>query len=392
MKLEKVIMGAEFNPANLVTSHEIFSRKSESVDDNGLVIEQKKFADDSLFSPRIFGNMDSNEDYSCSCGKMHGKFYEGTVCQKCQTPVEFVGLNINKYGWIDLSLSKYDENGVVIQLGNGFHVIQYIAYSQLEKIIGRDVLRNIIQVRNTITITGDLDDSEIEEIRNQSEKNKYFYIGIEEFYNKYNEVLEYYHELSGRKNEKLYKFLINKEDVFTDKIPVISIILRPAMRTADGLKLDSINIKYQNILKNIEMLKDVNLIKIIRDSTIEQIQAEFMQLSEEIMESIKSKAGLIRNQICGNRINFSARNIISPAKAGYKMDEIVLPYLTFLELYRFEIISIIKETENITFKAAEKVWYNATLALDDKVYLIMKKMISDNEIGVLLNRKWIAAL
>jgi methenyltetrahydromethanopterin cyclohydrolase len=31
-------------------------------------------------------------------------------------------------------------------------------------------------------------------------------------------------------------------------------------------------------------------------------------------------------------------------------------------------------------------WYNATLKLSEKVYLIIKKMISDNEIGVLLNR------
>ena len=67
-----------------------------------------------------------------------------------------------------------------------------------------------------------------------------------------------------------------------------------------------------------------------------------MLLSEEILDAVKSKSGIIRNQICGTRINFSARNIISPARAGIKIDEIVLPYLTFLELYKFEIISILK--------------------------------------------------
>ena len=183
----------------------------------------------------------------------------------------------------------------------------------------------------------------------------------------------------------------NREEIFTDKIPVVSIILRPAMRTADGLKLDDINIKYQNILKNLEILQDVNMIKIIRDSTIEQIQAEFMLLSEEVLDAIKSKSGLIRNQICGTRINFSARNIISPASAGYKIDEIVLPYLTFLELYKFEIINIIKTTEGITLKQAEKVWFDATLGFSEKIWKIMKKMITDNEVGVLLNRKVIAA-
>lgn len=348
--------------------------------------EQKRFSENSLFSRTIFGDIDSKEEYSCDCGALQGKFYEGSECPKCQTPVTFVGLNINKFGWIDLSLSKYNEDGVVIEEGNGCHLIEYIPYAQLEKIIGRENLRNIIQVRNTISITGEFVEDELEEIRNADPANKYYYVGIEQFYHKYNEILDYYYELKGKKNKDLYEFLKNKDEIFTDKIPVISIILRPAMRTADGLKLDDINIKYQNILKNLEILKDVNTIQIIRDSAIEQIQAEFMMLSEEILDAIKSKSGIIRNQICGTRINFSARNIISPAVAGYKIDEIVLPYLTFLELYKFEIINVIRTTENISLKAAEKIWYNATMKYNERVYLIMKKMISDNEVGVLLNR------
>jgi DNA-directed RNA polymerase beta' subunit len=339
-----------------------------------------------LFSRTIFGDIDSKEEYSCDCGALQGKFYEGSECQKCNTPVTFVGLNINKFGWIDLSLSKYNEEGNLIEQGNGCHLIEYIPYAQLEKIIGRENLRNIIQIRNTISITGEFVEDELEEIRNSDPACKYYYIGIEGFYNKYNEILDYYYELEGGKNKDLYEFLKNKDEIFTDKIPVISVILRPAMRTADGLKLDDINIKYQNILKNLEILKDVNTIQIIRDSAIEQIQAEFMMLSEEILDAIKSKSGIIRNQICGTRINFSARNIISPAVAGYKIDEIVLPYLTFLELYKFEIINVIRTTENISLKAAEKIWYNATMKYNERVYLIMKKMISDNEVGVLLNR------
>lgn len=326
------------------------------------------------------------EEYACECGKFQGKFYEGTVCPSCGKPVEFVGLNIDKYGWIDLSLSKYNEDGVLIEKGNGCHVIEYIPYLQLEKVIGRDNLRQIIHVRNTITITGDVDTEELEALREISPEAKYYYYGIEGFFEKYDEILEYYWELRGNKHQKVYEYLKNRDLVFTDKIPVVSIILRPAMRIEGGLKLDDINIKYQNILKNLSMLRDPNLIPIIRDATIEQIQAEFMLLSEEVLEAIKSKAGLIRNQICGTRINFSARNIISPAKAGVGIDEIVVPYLTFLELYKFEIISILRETEGITIKQAEKEWYGATLKFSEKVYLIMKKMIEDNEVGVLLNR------
>lgn len=409
-----------------------FSVVSPNFQMNG--VEQKKFADDGLFSKRIFGDMDTKEDYSCECGKLKGKFYEGRVCQKCETPVQFVGLNINKYGWIDLSLSTYNEDGVKIAEGDGFHLIEYIPYSQLEKLIGREHLRAIIQTKNTINVHGDQNIEELIEYRNSNPLYKYYYIGIEGFYENYNEVLNYYYGLTidkmtkkqlenllnnysiqmpvkplcdcgecedckkyaiernkfieefGEKTNPLYNSVSDRDTVFTDKIPVISIILRPAMRTSEGLKVDDINIKYMNILKNLEILRDKNIIPIIRNATTEIIQAEYMQLSEEIMEAIKRKSGLIRNQICGTRINFSARNIISPAKAGYAIDEIVVPYLTFLELYRFEIINVLKNTENISFKAAEREWYKATLKLDEKIYLIMKKMITDDEVGVLLNR------
>ena len=96
--------------------------------------------------------------------------------------------------------------------------------------------------------------------------------------------------------------------------------------------------------------------------------------------------GLIRNQICGTRINFSARNIISPAKAGYKMDEIVLPYMTFLELYKYEIMNVLCKVKNIDLIEANKIVFNAMINFDEDVYMIMKKIISEEEIGVLLNR------
>jgi hypothetical protein len=200
-------------------------------------------------------------------------------------------------------------------------------------------------------------------------------------------ILKYYHDLHGKKEEKIRSFLEGVDEVFTDKIPVISIVLRPAMRTADGLKLDELNNVYINILKNVEILNDeVNLTEIIRDITVELIQAEYFQLSTKIMDNIKSKSGLIRNQIMGTRVNFSARNIISPAKAGYKVDEIVLPYLTFLYLYKLEIVNIVSRIKGISLFEAEEVWHKASLKVDQEVYKVMKKIITDEEIGILLNR------
>jgi DNA-directed RNA polymerase beta' subunit len=372
MKLKKISSGVFFDPEKIVSNSDIFSRKSEFIDLGDRREEQKTFSDDGLFSKRIFGDLNTSSEYSCECEKYTGKVNEGLVCDVCNSEVKLQEANIDKIGWIDLK---------------EVYVIKYISYMLLEKVIGRENLKSIIHIPNTITIDGDLEKTEIEQIQKSSPEHKYWHIGIQEFKDKYQEVLKYYFELHNRKEEAIYKFLEDSEDIFTSKIPVISTVLRPAMRTDEGLKLDAINNIYINILKNVEILNDkIELIQIVKDLTVEAIQAQYFQLSQEIMDNIKSKGGLIRNQIMGTRINFSARNIISPARSGYKIDEIVLPYMTFLYLYKLEIMNVLVRVKNIKFNEAEKVWYNATLSLDEEVYMVMKKMITDEEVGILLNR------
>jgi DNA-directed RNA polymerase beta' subunit len=372
MKLRKINSITNFNPENVITSPDIYSRKSELINQDGTNTEVKIFADDSLFSKRIFGDLNTQNEYSCKCEKFTGKLFEGVICDICNSQVELVEANIDKIGWIDLK---------------DFYIIKYISYMLLEKVIGRENLRMITKSPDKITIDGNIDLEEVKKVQSQNENQKYWFIGTQEFKSKYLEVLDYYHKLNEEKEKKSYEFLKDSDDIFTNKIPVISIVLRPAMRTADGLKMDELNNIYINILTSVKILDDkTNNNELSKIITLEALQAQYFQLSQEILENVKSKGGLIRNQIMGTRINFSARNIISPAKAGYKIDEVVLPYLTFLNLYKYELINTISRIKEIKIIEAEKLWYKATLKLDEEIHMIMKKMIMDQEVAILLNR------
>ena len=388
MKLVRKPSIVTFNTNNIGSNPEILGKKIKIFDDEEGYIDEKEFSDDGLFSKRIFGDTENTDtEYSCECGNLKGKFYEGVVCEKCGTPVRFCEANINKVGWIDLSGAKYSEDGTIIEPGSDFKIIKYIAYLFLEKIIGKDNLKNIIHIPNIITITGELDIENIEKIRNESADKKYWYIGIIEFAEKYQEILDYYYKLHNINNQELYNFVSNPFDTFTNKIPVISALLRQCMRTADGLKLDEINNIYIRIIKNNKILNNkTTTLQIIKNSMLEMIQAEYFSLNEYILDLIKGKQGLIRSSICGARVNYSARSIISPAFEGRKIDEIVVPYKTFLELFKFEIINILKKLKNITFREAEIIHFNAGLQFNEEVYEIMKKIIKEDDIEVLLNR------
>jgi hypothetical protein len=69
-----------------------------------------------------------------------------------------------------------------------------------------------------------------------------------------------------------------------------------------------------------------------------------------------------------------------------KANEIKLSYLTFLELYKYEIMSHICKMDGITMTDASDLWYKAAINFNPKVYEIMKYLIKKKKIRVLVNR------
>lgn len=394
MKLVRKPSIFAFNPHDIVSNHEIYGRRARRTDHvSENINDERVFNEDGLFSEVIFGNFETQENFSCKCHNMTGKFYEGCECPKCHTLVTFTEANINKNGWIDISGNKYQEDGTIAEQGAGFKIIKYVAYMFLEKLIGKTNLKQIIHTPNIINIEGELDQDIIKNIQNESPEKKYWHIGLMDFYKNYNDIISYYYSINKVNDQELFDFLCDPFEVFTDKIPVISALLRPAVRTADGLKLDEINTIYVRILKNNKILNSkINQLQLIQNSMLEMIQSEYFQLSEYIIESISGKDGLIRKQICGTRIDFTARSIITPADSNVGMGEVVLPYLTFLELYRYEITNILSKIKHIGIKAADNIVREAKNEFNNEIYLIMQKMVKDEECAILLNRNPTIAL
>ncbi len=377
----------EARPDLEVTNPEIFTKKTETVEENDTIEDRNIFSDDGLFSKRIFGDLNSENEYTCKCGKFYGKFYDGVYCNKCGTEVVNVTPSIERSGWINL---------------RGNYIVKYIPYQILEKMFGKENILNIIRHPNVLDINGNICQDYIREIRGNIAERRYWYVGLAYFREHYNEILDYYfilkHKIGGPekleeyldanpKEKELYYFMYDPDEIFTDKISVMSTVLRPGVMTANGFRLDSINIIYVNILKNAAILKNTtDRIDLLLNSTLEEIQAWYFQLGVKILTSIKSKPGLIRNQMCGARLNNSARNIISPARAGIKIDELEVPYLTFMNLYKFEIINTLKQLKNITNNKAMEIWESASTHFNKDMHTLMTKIIEEEDIGVIFNR------
>jgi len=222
------------------------------------------------------------------------------------------------------------------------------------------------------------------------EKNPYRNIGMDEFRHNFDEIIQYIYENATTKEKDNLMSLINnnRDKIFINKIPIYSITLRPALMIKDTLKLDEVNNYYNLIIRNSNLIKAEIDNDVINMPLLYTIQNEANKVFDKVLENIKGKDGFIRNNMIGSRINFSSRNVITPLPKGYKLDEVVLPYLTFLELYKFHIINIISRVKKITIVQATNIWYQATTNFSNEIYDIMMDIINKTNKGckILLNR------
>jgi len=102
----------------------------------------KLFTTDGIFSEKIFGKSVDEEEYSCECGELLGRFYKAELCKSCNSIVTKRSSSIDKFGWIDLK---------------DYYVIKPFFYNQIKKVVGK-YFNEIINFEPKITITGNFED------------------------------------------------------------------------------------------------------------------------------------------------------------------------------------------------------------------------------------------
>lgn len=319
-----------------------------------------------LFGSDLSGNMDENNTYSCICGSMYGKFNKNEICPNCSTEV--------------LHYDSYKKKGWIISLHD---VIVPYWYKYIGKVVGFETLKRILQYNNNIDENGNLitiDPSTVE---------KYSGIGIIEFYNKFDEIMEYY-KIQNNKDE-YYEFIMNnKKYVFTKHIPVAHLSVRPILKVAGKIIYSEINKNYTSVVSNI-LSANRNTSKtdkmLVRKLTLlYEAQHAYNIIDEELLSMISGKEGEIRKNLLGCRVNFSARMVITPIVDEHRINEIHLPYLTAIELYKYEILNTLVSKYDYQVKDAEEKIEKAKLTFDKSIYLIMNKILVNKNTKLMINR------
>jgi DNA-directed RNA polymerase beta' subunit len=327
-----------------------------------------KFNIDGVFSEKVFGKLGNGIDYSCNCGHLEGEFNLGVKCTipTCNSKVEFKGLNLAREGWIDLNMP----------------IFHPLLFRYIKKIISKPVLDRIIAYKAKVDKNGHIIHPEF--------SLPYEGIGMISFIENFELILSEFLAKKKNKNIDDYNFIEKYKDLlFIEKFPIINAKLRPALMINNDLDYHEINNHYNGLIKNSNILKNLSDVE-VTEFNVNALLAKNQELANNIFDSIiaelSNKGGYIRNNLFGNRVNFSSRLVITPLSGEFSMDEIVLPYVAGMELLKPSIIRKIKMLKKVnTFKASQ-IWSEGLLKFDKFLHKIMTELIKSPNIRILLNR------
>lgn len=306
------------------------------------------------------------ERYRCKCGAFKGKLFEGEECPLCHTKVEFKDANIEFTGWISL--------------GDNYILNPYY-YNKLCECIGKSIIPEIINRKSIVDLNGNLGLA-TEDETGEKPKHPYVGIGLIEFRQKFEEVMNYFKEKKKKKAPEIDRLISESSSVFCSHIPIYSTLLRPQSSTSDTYYFNTIDKHINPLFSLSEKVK--NCEEIDKHLILSRIQYRVNALWEENFKLLNGKEGLIRGQILGGALNFTSRNVIIPDPT-LRDDQLDLSYHTFLELFKFKIIYYLMKMDDISLAKAYHIWDNA-YKYDNRIYEIMQFMVKKEKPKVLINR------
>lgn len=338
----------------------------------------------SFFGTDIGDDQACEEVHSCACKHLIGMAYDGDICPICGTIVEFQDSDLTKTGWIIL---------------DRFQIISPIYWAKLCDALGsfegEKVAERIIKVSYEEDGEIAYNDKELNELK----KHPFLKKGMLWLLDNIFEVLDYYAAKKPGKRALFDELRAESGIMSAHSIPVYSAILRTEVPGEKGGKVYKmkINTAFQSIIRianyingiEKEDLTDPRIINSIQKQ-LYAIQIELGNIFNIIFEECTSKNGIIQSKILGGRCNWSARNVITASSGILRADQVELGYVTFMELYRYELINLYTKVNQCTIREASNAWKKGLTHFDKNYYSIIQYMTTDKKcrkrLAILISR------
>lgn len=110
-----------------------------------------------------------------------------------------------------------------------------------------------------------------------------------------------------------------------------------------------------------------------REELLYDLTMKYQELYAEIENILSGKKGSLRGVYSG-RTTFSSRSVIVP-EPTLRVDEVILPYQSLVELLQQSIINILQRSYHINYSKAHEIWSDAQRQPNQIVIDIINSMI-----------------
>ena len=323
--------------------------------------------------------------YSCECGYLKSHINHGIECPVCRTICRFVDDDFEMFGWIILK-DKY-------------HLIHPKFYDTLDYIFGaskyneeRKKMKGS-KLKNIIHYSPDVDEHGNNErpCSFKPEKEPFYGIGMMEFYNRFDEILDYYIKLYPKKEEYYKEIQYYRNIVFIHSIPVFTTHLRPSDIKDGYMYFEPTNGFYTIINNNVARInkdqKKMDNDPKTKNLKLYDTQMKLKDLTDEILNILSGKKGVLR-MLVGARYNYACRAVIAQDPT-LRIDQVKLPYTELVICLQQQIENILMRSYNISPSEAYDWWKNAIATYDERIGEIINMIIKSHPNGgipVIINR------
>lgn len=334
--------------------------------------------DEGIFSPKFGRNLADVDKfgtrYACSCRRTTDRINNGTICPYCGTKVKYVDDNFDYFGFL-----KLDDYYIIHP--NLFKSIQYfIGSKRLDHILKYDDYKN----RDGYSLAYN---------PRRTNDEPFYGIGMIEFMNRFDEIMNFY--LAKNKNSKLNYYndimITNRDNIFTQTIPVFTTLLRAMKSDINTLKYEESNALYMMINKLVHTI-NMSSSKSLRSQKpkselLYDLQMNIDELYDTIVALLSGKKGRLRATF-GSRYNFTSRLVIV-GNPQLRVDQIIIPYQALIELEKQRILNVLEKVHG-SAAVASRIYGDAVRQKSPEVVSIIKQLIQDDVTGqgipCLLNR------
>lgn len=281
--------------------------KKDIAEGNGFLISAPKATNkkdmkspDGIYSPR-FGQKLSDRNpfadrYSCDCGHLKGRINHSIECPICHTRCRYIDDRMDIFGWIVLK----DQYHIIHP--KFYETLNYIfgssPYNTEKKKIKGTKLENMINFFPDVDVAG-----KISECTFKPDKEPFYGIGMMAFYERFDEILDYYYKLNPKKEDYVNEIKKHRDIVFCHSIPVYTTHLRPADIRDGFMYFEPSNALYNMINKHVHSINNdkrrLNKDIVTKNQELYKVQMKYLDLSNLIIDLLSGKKGCIRNLVGG---------------------------------------------------------------------------------------------